>query len=281
MINITEKTQFDNVEENRIIHGDVENIEFEQSSISINGSNNIIVIEDGVKMKNCLLKINGESSIIYLSKSKHWYYLDITANSNTAVYFGKNCFINGRLVISTSERQNVFVGNSGLFSYGITMRTADPHLVYDIETKKRINHSASILLGDHIWLGQGVTLLKGTHIGSGSIIGAQAVCAGKKIPSNASYAGNPAKLIKQGVFFNKKCVHQWTEEMTAENEIDDSDEWIYSFDKSTVKLASVDESLKKCKSAEEKLNYLQNILPKGKNRFYIEPQKVRKGLFSK
>ena len=28
MINITEKTQFDNVEENRIIHGDVENIEF-------------------------------------------------------------------------------------------------------------------------------------------------------------------------------------------------------------------------------------------------------------
>ena len=59
MINITEKTQFDNVEENRIIHGDVKNIEFEQSSISINGSNNIIVIEDGVKMKNCLLKING------------------------------------------------------------------------------------------------------------------------------------------------------------------------------------------------------------------------------
>ena len=44
MINITEKTQFDNVEENRIIHGDVENIEFEQSSISINGSNNIIAV---------------------------------------------------------------------------------------------------------------------------------------------------------------------------------------------------------------------------------------------
>ena len=47
--------------------------------------------------------------------------------------------------------------------------------------------------------------------------------------------------------------------MTAENEIDDSDEWIYSFDKSTVKLASVEESLKKCKSTEEKMNYLQNI----------------------
>ena len=107
------------------------------------------------------------------------------------------------------------------------------------------------------------------------------MCAGKKVPSNASYAGNPAKLIKQGVFFTNKCVHQWTEEMTAENEIDNSDKWIYSHDKNTVSLASVDEAIKRCKSAEEKLEYLQNGLPKGKNRFYIEPKKTKKGLFSR
>ena len=281
MITITDKTQFDDVGENKIIHGDIANIEFEQSSITFNGSNNIIVIEDGVKMKNCMLKINGENTLFYLSKSKHWYYLDITGNNNTSIYFGKNCFLNGRLVAVTSERQNIFIGNNGLFSYGITLRTADPHLVFDCETKQRINHSASVLLGDHVWLGQGAMLLKGTQIGSGSIIGAAAVCAGKKVPSNASYAGNPAKLIKQGVFFTNKCVHQWTEETTAENEVDNSNEWIYSHDKNTVSLTSVDEALKKCKSAEEKLEHLQNGLPKGKNRFYIEPKKIKKGLFSR
>lgn len=281
MITITDKAQFDDVGENKIIHGDINGIEFEQSSITFNGSNNIIVIEDGVKMKNCVLKINGENTLFYLSKSKHWYYLDITGNNNTAIYFGKNCFLNGRLVAVTSERQNIFIGNDGLFSYGITLRTADPHLVFDCETKHRINHSASVLLGDHVWLGQGAMLLKGTQIGSGSIIGAAAVCAGKKIPSNASYAGNPAKLIKQGVFFTNKCVHQWTEEMTAENEIDDSEEWIYSHDKYTVSLTDVDEALKKCKSAEEKLEYIQNGLPNGKNRFYVEPKKIKKGLFSR
>ena len=71
MITITDKTQFDDVGENKIIHGDIANIEFEQSSITFNGSNNIIVIEDGVKMKNCMLKINGENTLFYLSKSKH------------------------------------------------------------------------------------------------------------------------------------------------------------------------------------------------------------------
>ncbi len=281
MITITDKAQFDDVGENKIIHGDIENIEFEQSSITFNGSNNIIVIENGVKMKNCMLKINGENTLFYLSKSKHWYYLDITSNNNTAVYFGKNCFLNGRLVAVTSERQNIFIGNDSLFSYGITLRTADPHLVFDCETKYRINHSASVLLGDHVWLGQGAMLLKGTQVGSGSIIGAAAVCAGKKIPSNASYAGNPAKLLKQGVFFTKECVHQWTEETTAEHEINDTDEWIYTRDKHTVSLADVDKALKKCKSAEEKLNYIQNGLPKGKNRFYVEPKKIKKGLFSR
>lgn len=281
MITITDKMQFDDVDDNKIIHGDINNIEFEQSSITFNGSNNIIVIEDGVKMKNCMLKINGENTLFYLSKSKHWYYLDITGNNNTAVYFGKNCFLNGRLVGVTSERQNIFIGNDGLFSYGITLRTADPHLVFDAQTKRRINHSASVLLGDHVWLGQGAMLLKGTQVGSGSIIGAATVCAGKKVPSNASYAGNPARPLKQGVFFTKKCVHQWTEETTAENEIDDTDEWIYNRDKHTVSLADVDEALKKCKSAEEKLSYIQNGLPKGKNRFYIEPPKIKKGWFSK
>lgn len=280
MITITDKSQFAEAE-NQIICADTDSVEFEQSSININGTNNLIVIEPGVKIKNSVLKINGSDSLLYLSKSKHWYYLDLTVNNNTAIYFGKNCFINGRLVAVTSERQNVFVGNDGLFSYGITLRTADPHLVYDCETKHRINHSASVLLGDHIWLGQNAMLLKGTQIGSGSIIGASAVVAGKKVPSNASYAGNPAKLIKQGVFFNNKCVHQWTREQTAENETDSSDEWIYKSDKNTVSLDSVDRALKACKSANEKLSYIQNNLPKGKNRFFVEPQKIKKGLFSK
>lgn len=279
MITITDKTQFDDVGENKIIHGDINNIEFEQSSITFNGSNNIIVIENGVKMKNCMLKINGENTLFYLSESKHWYYLDITGNNNTSIYFGKNCFLNGRLVAVTSERQNIFIGNDGLFSYGITLRTADPHLVFDCETKQRINHSASVLLGDHVWLGQGAMLLKGTQIGSGSIIGAAAVCAGKKVPSNASYAGNPAKLIKQGVFFTNKCVHQWTEEMTAENEIDNSDKWIYSHDKNTVSLAVLTKQLKDASRQKKSLNTSKTLFRKAKTDFILNLKKLKKVYF--
>ncbi|MGN0516425.1 acyltransferase, partial [Eubacterium sp.] len=127
-----------------------------------------------------------------------------------------------------------------------------------------------------------VMLLKGTQIGSGSIIGAGAVCAGKKVHSNTSFAGNPARLIRENVFFTNKCVHSWTEEISNENEVENTDEWTYSQDKNTVRLADIDSALKACKTANEKLSYIKNSLPKGKNRFYVAPpQKKKNGLFSK
>ena len=195
MISITDKASFFNAGSNTIICNNPDSVEFIDSSININGEGNIVVIEDGAKMNGCVLKINGDNSLLYLSKSKHWYYLDATVNNNTAVYFGKNCYFNGRMTVVTSERQNVFVGKDGLFSYGICIRTADPHLVYDCNTKQRLNHSASVLIGDHVWLGQAVMLLKGTQIGSGSIIGAGAVCAGKMCTPT-----HPLPEILQGLY---------------------------------------------------------------------------------
>ena len=46
------------------------------------------------------------------------------------------------------------------------IRTADPHIIYDIH-RKRINPSKSVFIGDHVWCGQNVLLLKGCRVGSG------------------------------------------------------------------------------------------------------------------
>lgn len=52
-----------------------------------------------------------------------------------------------------------------------------------------------IIVGDDVWFGQGVIVLPGVHIGTGSIIGAGAVVT-KDIPDYAIVGGNPAKIIK-------------------------------------------------------------------------------------
>ena len=52
-----------------------------------------------------------------------------------------------------------------------------------------------IIIGDDVWIGANVTILKGVEIGSGSIIAAGAVVV-KNVPRFSVVAGNPAKVIK-------------------------------------------------------------------------------------
>jgi acetyltransferase-like isoleucine patch superfamily enzyme len=50
-------------------------------------------------------------------------------------------------------------------------------------------------IGNDVWLGHGCTVLSGSNIGDGAIIGAKAVVRGK-IPPYAIVVGNPAVIIR-------------------------------------------------------------------------------------
>ena len=51
-----------------------------------------------------------------------------------------------------------------------------------------------VVLSDDVWIGAGVTLLKGTRIGAGAVVGAGAVID-FEVPAGAVVAGNPARIV--------------------------------------------------------------------------------------
>jgi acetyltransferase-like isoleucine patch superfamily enzyme len=57
------------------------------------------------------------------------------------------------------------------------------------------NPAAPINIGDDVWLGMGVTILKGVTIGPRSVIGAGSVVT-RSIPADCVAAGAPAKVIR-------------------------------------------------------------------------------------
>ena len=137
--------------------------------------------------------------------------IDTSLGNDSVLYIGKNVYTNKCVHIYATERENIIIGNECLLSYDVTFRTADPHLIYDCISKNRINFSNSILIGDHVWIGQEALILKKTTIHSGSIIGGKAVISNKNILSNTMWAGNPARKIKDNVFFVSDATHDFTQ----------------------------------------------------------------------
>ena len=258
-------------------------VRFVNSELRIDGERNLIVLEDGVTLENSTISVVGNDSLVYLSRSRHPYLLQLTVHDHTTVFIGKNNYFNGALHAITSEGQTVFIGDDGLFSFGIWIRTADPHLLYDGETGRRLNPSSSVMIGDHVWVGQSAFLLKRTQIGSGAVIGAAAVVSGKRVESNTVYAGNPARRLKSGVFFDKRCVHRWTPEQTAQAEIAEEEKrFLYAADASTRSFSALDAQLK-AGTPDERLAVLhsQVIDAPAQNRFFIGEMKKKHTLFHK
>lgn len=124
---------------------------------------------------------------------------------------GRFCIGDGTTLVSANVIVNsmgrVEIGNDCMFSHTISLMQSDQHLIFDSNTKKRINYSKNIIIGNHVWVGRECEFLGGAEIGDNSICGARAVTSGK-FPSNVIIAGCPAKIIRTGVIWARDLVEK-------------------------------------------------------------------------
>lgn len=90
--------------------------------------------------------------------------------------------------------KSITIGKGVAIGDGVLIRDTDDHdLCYDGYRK-----SAPVVIGDHVWIGQRATILKGVTIGDGAVIAAGAVVT-KDVPANTVVGGVPARVLKSNV----------------------------------------------------------------------------------
>ncbi|PKF90503.1 hypothetical protein CW306_03070 [Bacillus sp. BA3] len=273
-------------ETNNEIHfiGNTEDeISFVNSKIKFWGKGNRLIIERGAEIKNATLNFNGNNSLIIIGKSNRNATMSVSVWNDNTFFLGRNYSFNGLARFILSEQKNLFIGDDNMFSSGVVVRLADPHLIYDVTTQKRINPTKSVYLGDHIWIGQDVMILKGVEVGTGSILGAKSLVA-KSIPSNVAAAGSPARVVRKSVFWARPSVHAYTEKETVESQNFPDGRFVYTPKGSTAKhFAKIEEQLNTAISVEEKTDILTPYLKvTNKNRFYLPvPPEKKKTFFDR
>lgn len=107
--------------------------------------------------------------------------------------------------IEINNDGEVSIGKDCMFSYEIGLYQSDQHLIFDKDTKKRINSSKNIKIGNHVWVGRGAKILAGCSIDDGSVLGAYSVTA-SALPKNIIAAGTPARILRENILWSRDLV---------------------------------------------------------------------------
>lgn len=118
-------------------------------------------------------------------------YLHIEARLPEAVieicdgtHISNNCVI-------ISEGPGIEIGQNCLIGPEVSIFDSDFHGLVD----RRQPMKSAVKIGNNVFIGSRVIILKGVHIGDNSTIAAGAVVTGE-VPANVVAAGNPARVIK-------------------------------------------------------------------------------------
>lgn len=143
--------------------------------ISITGTNNQLIIQEDVVVRNTQIEILGD---------------------NCTIFIGKNSIIGHGCYLSAKEGKKLSIGNDCMLSRNVKIMTSDGHFIY--KKGQVINRGRDVIVGSEVWLADGVTILKGVTIGSNSVAGINAMIT-KDVPATSIVAGNPARVVQEGI----------------------------------------------------------------------------------
>lgn len=142
-------------------------------------------------------------TLVRLCENAQWH-----VGGKTQIFYGTTIEVlsgaqlkNGSFIMNTGGamvvQRAVMLGHNINFGRNVTLYDSDFHSVMDAAGNV-INRPAPVNICDDVWLATGVTVLKGTNIGCGAIVGANCLVP-KNVPAGALVAPPAARVVGSGL----------------------------------------------------------------------------------
>jgi virginiamycin A acetyltransferase len=112
-----------------------------------------------------------------------------------ATTIGVNCYLHGPFAIGKYCQLGPGVAIYGC-DHGMSYITTYLNRQLYAGRLKAHTHSATVLVGNDVWIGHGAVLLRGVAVGNGAVIGAGSI-VNRDVPSYSIVAGNPARIVRK------------------------------------------------------------------------------------
>jgi acetyltransferase-like isoleucine patch superfamily enzyme len=163
------------------------------------------MVQFGCKEENIIttreptrISLNGK--LVFNGKSKFGYAIQLLVWDNGVLTFGNKSWLGSFSKIVAFR--SIEIGKNFLASWECQVFDTDFHFIENTDEGTIADTNGIILIGDNVWLGSRVTVLKNTVIPSNCIIALGSICNkdySGSCPPGSVIGGIPAKFLKKGV----------------------------------------------------------------------------------
>ncbi|MGL5015060.1 MAG: acyltransferase [Bacteroidales bacterium] len=110
---------------------------------------------------------------------------------NSRITIGDDVLTNNNITMVACN--NITIGSRTIIGQYVTIMDHEAHGIHP-DHRRQMGEVGEVIIGENVWIGNNVVILKNSHIGNNCIVAAGAVVTGQ-FPDNTIVGGVPAKVI--------------------------------------------------------------------------------------
>lgn len=173
-------------------------------AITFKGRDNRLVVAPGSRLRRLTVTFHGHGGEVRIGANPTvgTPQLNLRVGHRGRIILGDDLSTTTTMFVSAVEGASVTFGRDVMVATHVHVRTDDSHAIYDVSTRRRVNPAADVTVGDHVWLGYEATVLRGSDIGPGSVVGTRSIVSGV-IDNNCVAVGSPARVVRRDIAWER------------------------------------------------------------------------------